>query len=1206
MLIGARHLIFCPVQAGNRGPATRLGWGVDLTGPTAALRDGTSSRPPQLTNIPEATFRFTADESRVMYQCRVLCAARNPRLYLTEMLPTQVGALTFSTCSGQAAEFDYCTSPATYTGLVDGIHRFEVRAIDAAGNVQSDVDLNGQYGVSSTKYLWEVDRVAPVVNFVRAPNFTVSPGVSVVRDPVVEFAFQGEYSGVTYKCKTCTVLDGGSGAQSSADCSLYETCSDEVSVRNMRESASTSRLDPSPLAICPAAIAVGCTYDDVHTGPASCPLGFMRICEMQQYSFVNRGTSASSQSCDDPRLAINAAAMAQRLRCVRRSMYRHTLLVRGTDLAGNTGPEAAYAWYFDIIPPTVAFTTSIEPSAMSASLTNPYLPRRPFVSIQGGVVEQLNLYTQETSITISFDADATEQYLGNGPTTFMCRVAAGDQTVLDSSPCASPLVLDGTNGSGAPFLAAGLTRLGAGGVQVMVDGTYRLFVLPTDHAGNVGEVYSFTWTVDTQAPSARFPAELNLKWTSSADVGLRFLCTEPGCSFTCQLETLAAPSLADGSALLSRSTLDPLRICGTSPIQLVLSLEVNDTGVGTGAAIVLEFLEASRSELIAELEAMLGGFYDIVSLRLTLVGANTVPAIEARFGIELKPQADAAAATISATFEAFRPGSIELPRGYIGQSRSQICDRATGERCTCQTGDITSTATCTGTFGEPYECPCLAGFTGRAAFTIRTFAIDELSPESYALPNRSAAELAHYTAYAHTVLPSDAVGTAADQAASFTFYHDVFPPDTGVSFSADTHGVDQNLTVVFAANDQYLPEEQWRQSGVGHAGFRCRLTTVCTTEYTAGPCANASASGQLTLEPWHACGAGGTAGVGAAEFAGTSNGIYSLKVASVDFAGNFDSSPAVAHFVRDDVALETALYGAILEAGTATFMFGASQMSASCECRLAGDGVPAGLDSFHACSSPYTVAFDADATVSLEVRATDRYGRRDATPACIAGRLWSSSDDGDPVAAAAAICTEFAIRAPDASLGTGGGLTEACDEDLNLAAIIAIGIAWAVLVIGGLAGWWLIKRSELVSNPLGRKRETTRAFHNPVFNHDRPTQAPRPQPSIGSPSNFQHVATGASGLISPPSNFQHVSTGTSGLISGPSDFRHVAHGGPDGLVTTRNVPKRVDIKKHTTPGYFGVNKPEDNFRAADAEPRSVADNRWRSVASPTAKNTGQG
>ena len=42
--------------------------------------------------------------------------------------------------------------------------------------------------------------------------------------------------------------------------------------------------------------------------------------------------------------------------------------------------------------------------------------------------------------------------------------------------------------------------------------------------------------------------------------------------------------------------------------------------------------------------------------------------------------------------------------------------------------------------------------------------------------------------------------------------------------------------------------------------------------------------------------------------------------------------------------------------------------------------------------------------------------------------------------------------------------------------------------------------------------------------------------SIGSPSNFQHVATGASGLISPPSNFQHVSTGTSGFISSPRRY----------------------------------------------------------------------
>jgi hypothetical protein len=94
--------------AGRRGtwydvvPAT-FTWTVDTTAPTATLTAREVAD-------RSATFRFTADGDT---SCRL------------------------TTPSG-AGGWTACTSPTTYTGLADGAHVFEVRAQDAAGNVQAE------------------------------------------------------------------------------------------------------------------------------------------------------------------------------------------------------------------------------------------------------------------------------------------------------------------------------------------------------------------------------------------------------------------------------------------------------------------------------------------------------------------------------------------------------------------------------------------------------------------------------------------------------------------------------------------------------------------------------------------------------------------------------------------------------------------------------------------------------------------------------------------------------------------------------------------------------------------------------------------------------------------------------------------------------------------------------------------------------------
>jgi subtilisin family serine protease len=79
-------------------------WTVDLTRPNTTI----TSRPPANTRSRTATFRFKSSEAGSKFQCRHMNGA-----WLS------------------------CTSPRTYRGLKPGMHTFRVRAIDAAGNMDS-------------------------------------------------------------------------------------------------------------------------------------------------------------------------------------------------------------------------------------------------------------------------------------------------------------------------------------------------------------------------------------------------------------------------------------------------------------------------------------------------------------------------------------------------------------------------------------------------------------------------------------------------------------------------------------------------------------------------------------------------------------------------------------------------------------------------------------------------------------------------------------------------------------------------------------------------------------------------------------------------------------------------------------------------------------------------------------------------------------
>ena len=100
---------------------TAVNNGVDLDPPETTI----TSAPSRLTSSTDATLTFTADESGSTFECSL-----------------------------DGGGFSSCTSPATFNGLGDGAHTFDVRATDAAGN--TDPTPSGA--------AWTIDATAPSVS----------------------------------------------------------------------------------------------------------------------------------------------------------------------------------------------------------------------------------------------------------------------------------------------------------------------------------------------------------------------------------------------------------------------------------------------------------------------------------------------------------------------------------------------------------------------------------------------------------------------------------------------------------------------------------------------------------------------------------------------------------------------------------------------------------------------------------------------------------------------------------------------------------------------------------------------------------------------------------------------------------------------------------------------------------------------------------
>jgi hypothetical protein len=153
------------------------------------------------------------------------------------------------------------------------------------------------------------------------------------------------------------------------------------------------------------------------------------------------------------------------------------------DLAGNVGDEVDVRFLYDNLPPLVVeVVPSAQQNPQGNVLLNPFLPKRPFAAAGGGtsssVVQAiaLDMYTQDTTMTFTWNADMTEDYQSNDPTRYMCTVQTGDDSIMPTANCTSPFILDQSTLPTSPFAIGGQTRESEG-ATVLRDGTECSFLL---------------------------------------------------------------------------------------------------------------------------------------------------------------------------------------------------------------------------------------------------------------------------------------------------------------------------------------------------------------------------------------------------------------------------------------------------------------------------------------------------------------------------------------------------------------------------------------------------------------------------------------------------------------------------------------------------------------------------------------------------------
>jgi hypothetical protein len=304
--------------AGNADPTPVVAaWIIDSQAPTASF----VVAPANPTNVTLAQFEFGADETSVTFECRL-----------------------------NGGIWSSCGATAAWGGLLDGTHTLDLRATDAAGNVQS---------VPST-HTWRIDTQAPQILAldVQPPQATTGDTVTIsfstdeaVTTPVVALGGSA----------TTVLVDGGTtflfgfdvdGSEAEGLASISITVVDDAG--NMAQTWGSVTLDFTP--------------PDTVLGP-----GLPTAQTNLTIGYVELGADEPAAGFE---CSLNGAAFGP---CINPWIFgplvdgAHSIEVRATDLVGLVDPTPAmWSWVVDTAAPAAPdagrLEIGVQPSGTSDQL----------------------------------------------------------------------------------------------------------------------------------------------------------------------------------------------------------------------------------------------------------------------------------------------------------------------------------------------------------------------------------------------------------------------------------------------------------------------------------------------------------------------------------------------------------------------------------------------------------------------------------------------------------------------------------------------------------------------------------------------------------------------------------------------------------------------------------------------------------------------
>ena len=579
-------------DSGNVSVATTYTWIVDLAGPTTTI----TSFPSTLTNQTGATFAFAATD-------------------------TGGGSVDYFECQIDGGGFSTCATGKSYTGLTAGAHSFNVRAIDTATNTGAAVTSN-----------WTIDLTTPLASINSNP-------ASITNSTTAAFTFSANPpSGGSITGYLCSI-DGGA----------FSSCSSPATYSALTQGAHTfgvKSVDNNSNVSTPVTYNWTVDLTNPTVAITSTPTAFTSSASAA-FVFTSADTgggSVAGQQCKLDAASYAACSSPSNLSAL--SEGAHTFSVISMDTAGNTSAAATYSWTVDKTSPVLSITstpasvTKLQTASIVFSATDALGTVASYACAVDGAaaaactsplsLSGLAAGAHSVSITTTDNSGNT-----SSASTYAWTIDLTPPTVAINS---KPSLI--TNATAATF-AFSATDAGGGTVasfsckldaeayaactspvtrNTLAAGSHTYSITATDSVGNTSTAVTYTWSIDTTAPTVAINTKPTANSNSTAAT-FTFSATDTGGgaidSYSCMIDSgsyaaCSSPanysSLAEGAHTFSVKALDtagnsstavsytwgvdttaPVPTIGTKPAALTNATTANFTFTATDAGTISSY-----------------------------------------------------------------------------------------------------------------------------------------------------------------------------------------------------------------------------------------------------------------------------------------------------------------------------------------------------------------------------------------------------------------------------------------------------------------------------------------------------------------------------------------------------------------------------------------------------------------------------------------